>query len=178
MYLTHCCPFLSVLNTKGSSSDSELLPTGGLTPTLPSPPLSFFSLHILFSWPFSLPLSFSLCFSGTTYSISDLGGLWMWLSGFPRATLSKPNNLSPAGSPGTRFWCWAGGHGGCEGRRLGGVWSHRRKHLSLDHHVQSSPGSLFVGECLLHTGCAYCIHNHLTFLKGVIRQGDRNMTIT
>lgn len=63
MYLTHCCPFLSVLNTKGSSSDSELLPTGGLTPTLPSPPPSLFFLFIFFFLDLSLCLCRSLSVS-------------------------------------------------------------------------------------------------------------------
>lgn len=74
----------------------------------------------------------------------------MWLSGFPRATLSRPNNLPPAGSGGTELQCWAGGLGASEGGQLNGVRSHPWKHLSLDHHVQSPPGGLFVGECLLY----------------------------
>lgn len=117
----------------------------------------FFSSFSLFSALLSISLSFSLCFSGTTHSISDPGGLWMWLGGFPRATLSGPNSLSPsAGSTIPGLWCWAGGRGGCGGGCVGEVSSHPGKHLSLDHHLQSPSGSLYVGECMLHTGCAYC----------------------
>lgn len=47
-----------MLISKGSSSDSKLLPTGGLTPTQFFTLLSF-SLH----FPFSLPFSPSLCLS-------------------------------------------------------------------------------------------------------------------
>lgn len=139
-------PFLPMLITKGSPPDSKLLPTGALT-HLP------FSLHLPLSL---LLLSFSLYFSGTTHSISDLGGLWMWLSGFPRAALSRPNSLSPPRSTSTWIWCWAGGRGGRGGGRVGGVGSCPGKHHSLDDYLQSPPGSLYVGECLLNTGCAYC----------------------
>lgn len=44
-YLTHVCLLLPMLITKGSSSDSKLLPTGGLTP----PTRLFFSSSSFFS---------------------------------------------------------------------------------------------------------------------------------
>lgn len=52
----------SYANNKGSSSDSKLLPTGGLTPTLFFTPFSF-SLHLPFSPPFFLSLCRSLSVS-------------------------------------------------------------------------------------------------------------------
>lgn len=140
--LTPPCPFLPMRITLRSSSDSQLLPTGGLT---------HWSFLFIFS-PFSC-LYFSLCFSGTTSRIRDIGSLWLLLSGFPRTPLSRPNSLSWAGRTTIAWlWSWAGGHGDSECRLHGGVlpW----KHLSVDHHVQSPPGSLCVGECYTH----FCKH--------------------
>lgn len=115
-YLTQS---VSMLITKGSSSLTHILPTGRLTPTL-------FSLFTLSSFLLRLYLCLSL-FPGTTHSIGDPGGLRVRLCGFPRATVSRTNSLSPTGSTSIRFWCWAGGCGSC------GVRDAPGKSLTVDH---------------------------------------------
>lgn len=115
-YLTQS---VSMLIAKGSSSLTHILPTGRLTPTL-------FSLFTLSSFLLRLYLCLSL-FPGTTHSIGDPGGLRVRLCGFPRATVSRTNSLSPTGSTSIRFWCWAGGCGSC------GVRDAPGKSLTVDH---------------------------------------------
>lgn len=115
-------------------------------------PRFFTTLWVSSSFLTFLSVSVCLSSSGTTHSFSNPGGLWVWVCGFPRAPLSGPNSLSPAGSASTiRLWCWAFGRGGSRGGQDCGIRSPPGKHLSMDHHLQSPSGGLYVGEYLWHT---------------------------
>lgn len=124
--------------------------------------LSFTSTFTVDSLSIALSLNFfSLNLSGSTHCIGDPRSLRMWLCGFPRAALSGPHRLSPEG--GTGLWGRAGSHGSHRGGWGGGISSSPRKHLSVDHHLQSALGSLHVGEFLLQSGCVW-IHLMCRFM--------------